>query len=81
MAVQSCSPDDNPLMDETERPLPLSDPGDSGEDDPDNNNNDDNDNTNDDIPMNSGIRISIGSSVLPPLFETFYSSVFQGIRW
>lgn len=54
LAVQSCSPDSEPLMNETERPLPPANPND-GEDD-----NSDNDNTDDDDPMNRKIIISIG---------------------
>lgn len=49
LAVQSCSPDSDPLVDETERPLPPAKPDDSEED-----------NTDDGNPMNSRITISIG---------------------
>lgn len=59
MAAQSCSPDDNPMMGETERPLPPSAPGNSEENNTDNNNDD---NPNDDTPMNREIRISIGDT-------------------
>lgn len=61
MVVQACSPDDEPLMDETERPLPPSNPDDEEEEDTDNGNAD-NDNTNDDTPMNREITISIGDT-------------------
>lgn len=49
MTAQSCSPADDPFTDETQRPLPPSDP-------------DDDDDTNDDTPMNSEITISIGDA-------------------
>lgn len=53
IVAQSCSRDDDPLIDETKRPLPPSNPDNDKEDDTDDNN------TNDDIPMNREIRISI----------------------
>lgn len=62
MTAQSCSPADDPFTDETERPLPPSNPDDGEEDDTDNGNPDDNDDTNDDTPMNSKITISIGDA-------------------
>lgn len=65
IAAQSCSPDDNPLMDETEHPLPPSD----SDNDTDNGNTDDNDNTNDDIPMNREIKISIGGTYYTATLE------------
>lgn len=57
LAAQSCSPNDDPLADETERPLPPSDPDDGEEDDTDNDNTD-----NDNTPMNREIIISIGDA-------------------
>ena len=50
MAVQSCTPADDSLTDEIERPLPPSNPEDGEEDDTDN-----------DIPMNRKLEINIGA--------------------
>lgn len=56
IAAQSCSPDDAPLMDKTERPLPPSNPDNDKKDDTDGND------SNDDVPMNRAIKISIGDT-------------------
>ena len=50
MAVQSCTPADDSLTDEIERPLPPSNPEDGEEDDTDN-----------DISMNRKLEINIGA--------------------
>ncbi len=57
LAAQSCSPNDDPLADETERPLPTSDPDDGEEDDTDNDNTD-----NDNMLATGGLMIG-GSAV------------------
>lgn len=58
LAAQSCSPTDDPLTDETERPLPPSGPDDGEDTDNDNTGND---NPNNDTLMNREIIISIGN--------------------
>lgn len=57
LVAQSCNPDDEPFMDETERPLPPSTPNEGEEDDDADDS--DNDDTDDDTPMNHEITINI----------------------
>lgn len=63
VAVYSCSPDDDPMINETERPLSPSSPdGENADADNSESDNTDDDNINNDTPMNSDIIISIGDA-------------------